>query len=137
MLKAMQFVQKQPQMGETIEDLIWNEFEEMKDERGEIMFRGLVTPQMTSQLGTMSEGVLMTLMTKAAFRVIQEHKKGDLVLENMSIYFVRPQQIETEIDIKTQIIEVSRKFGKVEVTVVHQGNLIAKALLTAQLIDQS
>jgi predicted transcriptional regulator len=136
-LKAMQFVQKQPQMGETIEELIWNGFEELKDERGDITFRGMITPQMTSPLGTASEGVLTTLMTKAAFRAIREHKRGDLVLENMSIYFMRPLQIETEIDIKPKTIEISRKFGKVEVAILHQDHLIAKAMMTAQLIDQS
>jgi predicted transcriptional regulator len=136
-LKAMQFSQKQPQIGETIEDLIWHGFDHEKDEQGDLVIRGSITPQMTNQLGTASEGVLTTLMTKAAYRVIQEHKKGDLVLENMSTYFVRPLQLESEIEIRPKAIEVSRKFGKVEVTIMHQGNVIAKSMLTAQLIDQT
>jgi predicted transcriptional regulator len=136
-LKAMQLVQRQPQMGETIEELIWSGFEEVKAEKGQLTFQGMITPQMTSPLGTVSEGVLTTLMTKAAFCAIQEQKKGDLVMDNMSIYFMRPLQIETEIDIVAKTIEVSRKFGKVEVSIFHQDNLIVRAMLTAQLIDQS
>jgi predicted transcriptional regulator len=136
-LKAMQLVQKQPQMGETIEELIWSGFVEVRAEKGEMTFQGMITPQMTSPLGTVSEGVLTTLMTKAAFCAIQEQKKGDLVMDNMSIYFMRPLQIETEIDIIAKTIEVSRKFGKVEVSIFHQEKLIVRAMLTAQLIDQS
>lgn len=135
-IKAIQFAQRQPQIGETFEDLIWSGFEEVRDEQGNLQLRGIVTPQMTNHLGTVSEGVLTTLMTKAAYQVIKDHKKGDLVLENMSTYFVRPLQMESEIEIRPRIIEVSRKFGKAEVEITHRGTLISKAMLTAQLIDQ-
>ena len=134
-LKAMQYAQMQPQFGETIEDLVWSGFEEERDEQGNPVFRGVASPQMSSRLGTISEGVLATLMTKAAFSAIQEQRKGDLVLENMSIYYVRPLQIESELEIRPKTIEISRKFGKVEVEVLHQGTVIAKSMLTAQLID--
>lgn len=136
-LKAMQHMQKQPQHGETFEALMWDGFKEEQDEKGDLVFSGLITPQMTNHLGTASEGVLMSLMTQAAYRVVQEYKKGDLVLDNMSSYFVRPLQIEDEIEIRPTIIEVSRKFGKIDVAIHHSGVLVAKAILTAQFIDQS
>lgn len=134
-LKAMQYAQMQPQFGETIEDLIWNGFEQERDESGDLVFRGVASPQMSSRLGTVSEGVLATLMSQAACSAIQEQRKGDMVLENMSIYYVRPLQIDSEVEIRPKTIEVSRKFGKVEVSVIHQGSVIAKSMLTAQLID--
>ena len=136
-LKAMQYIQNQPQMGETIEDLIWSGFEESKDEAGDLVVRGFISPQMTSALGTVSEGVLTTLMIRAGCQSIREHKKGDLVLENMSTYFIRPLQIESDVELRTKTIEVSRKFGKVEVSVFSGDDLIAKSMLTAQLIEQS
>ncbi len=135
-LKAMQNIHKQPQIGETFEDLILSGFEEERDEQGNLLLRGLITPQMTSRLGTVSVGVLTTLMTKAAYYVIGDYKKGDLVMENMSSYFVRPLQIDNEIEIRPRIIEVSRKFGKVEVEIAHHGQLVTKSMMTAQLIDQ-
>ena len=136
-LKAMQFIQKQPHMGETIEDLVWNGFEEMRNEQGDLVFRGMISPQMTSQLGTVSEGVLTSLMIKAAYQAVYTLKKGDLVLDNMTTYFIRPLQIDSEVEIRPRAIEVSRKFGKVDVAIYHQEHLIAKAMLTAQLIEQS
>lgn len=135
-LKVMQYVQRQPQVGETFDDLIWSGFEEMRDADGKLMFRGSVTPQMTNQLGAVSTGVLTTLMKHTAVRAVQEHKKGDLVIDNMSTYFLRPVQIESEIEIRPRIIEISRKFGKVDVEIFHNSLLVSKAMLTAQVFDQ-
>jgi len=135
-LKGMQFIQKQPQIGETIEDLILASFEEEREADGRLAFRGTITPQMTSSFGTVSEGVLTTLMSQAAFRAIKLVKKGDLVLDSMSTFFLKPLQIDNEIVIRPQLIELSRKFGKVDVEVHYRQALVAKAILTAQLIDQ-
>jgi predicted transcriptional regulator len=136
-LKGMQFSQKQPQIGETIEDLIMSSFEEAREVDGRLVFRGTITPQMTSSLGTVSEGVLTTLMSQAALRAIKLIKKGDLVLDSMSTFFLKPLQIDHEIIIHPQLIELSRKFGKVDVEVHYRQSLVAKAILTAQLIDQA
>lgn len=135
-LKAMQFMQKQPQMGETIEAAVWSGFDVCKNESGESVVRGTISPQMIGELGNASETVLTGLMIRAAFQAIREQKRGDLVLENMTAYFVSPLQIDTEVDIVPKTIEVSRKFGKAEVEIRHGGQLIAKSMLTAQIIEQ-
>jgi predicted transcriptional regulator len=53
--------------------------------------------------------------------------------------YVKPVQIDSEIDILPRIIEVSRKFGKIDVAIYHRNTqtLVAKAMLTAQFIDQA
>jgi predicted transcriptional regulator len=135
-LRAMQYIQQQPQTCETFEDMIWSSFEECRDDKGRLCFRGTISPQMTSNLGTVSEGVLVTLMIKAAYRAIKEHKKGDLIMDNLSTYFVRPLQIDSEVVLVPEIIEVSRKFGKAEIVVTHEGRMICKAMLTAQVLEQ-
>jgi predicted transcriptional regulator len=135
-LKAMQYIQSQPQNGETFEELIYSGLQEVRDEQGNLRFRGVITPQMTNQFGTVSEGVLTILMTQAAYRAVKEYKKGDLVMENMSTYFLKPVQIDSQIEIRPTIIEVSRKFGKIDVEIYHAGALVSKAMLTAQVIDQ-
>ncbi|WP_027414796.1 DRTGG domain-containing protein [Aneurinibacillus terranovensis] len=134
-LKALQYVQKQPQMGETFANLIMNRFQEEKGENG-IYFRGEVTPQMTNHLGNISSGVLTTLVSESGSRALRQHKKGDMVPENITVYFLKPVQIESVIEIRPKVMEVSRKFGKVEVEVYHQGNLVGKAMMTAQIIER-
>jgi predicted transcriptional regulator len=136
-LKALQMIQRQPQMGETHDDLVTNNLEVLdpKTMDGEI-YRFPVSPQMTNGLGTISYGVFTTLVTEAANRALKSYKKGDLVVENMTIYFIKPVQMESIIDIHPKVLDVGRKFGKVDVEVYSEGVLVGKAMMICQLIDR-
>ncbi|WP_134699887.1 DRTGG domain-containing protein [Ammoniphilus sp. YIM 78166] len=135
-LKAMQYIQKQPQIGETFADQIISRFEEEKLDGGNIVFRGEVTPQMTNHLGTISSGVLTTIVSESGSRALRQYRKGDMVPENITVYFLKPVQIESAIEIRPRVMEISRKFGKVEVEVFHQGTLVAKAMMTTQVVER-
>ncbi|MFD2671444.1 DRTGG domain-containing protein [Marinicrinis sediminis] len=135
-LKAMQMSQHQHQAGETYEEQIWSSFEEQVSEVGEMRFVGTLTPQMTNTLGTGSEGVLTLLSALGAQRLIKEQKRGDLVMDNMSLYFIKPIQLEHQIVIRPKMIELSRRFGKVEVDIHHHDQIVMKALITAHVIEQ-
>ncbi|SDJ65762.1 DRTGG domain-containing protein [Salimicrobium halophilum] len=135
-LKALQNIQRQPQVGETIDDLITNQLSHITDEEGNYILQTKVTPQMTNQLGTMSYGVFTALITEAASHLLTKYKKGDLVVENISTYFIKPVQLESDVEIHPHILEVGRKLAKLDVEVFHEGNIVGKALLMAQLIDR-
>lgn len=136
-LKALQMIQRQPQMGETIDDIVTNQIILMRGKtKGEDNYSCEVTPQMTNHIGTISYGVLTTLVSEAANRVLRGYKKGDLVVENMTIYFLKPVQIESVLEIYPKVLEVGRKFGKVDVEVFNEGTLVGKALMMCQLIDR-
>ena len=136
-LKALQMNQRQPQIGETIDDIITKQISVSKGkQKSENSFTCEVTPQMTNHLGTISYGVFTTIVAEAANRVLRGHKKGDLVVENLTIYFIKPVQIDSTIEIVPKILEVGRKFGKVDVEVFNQGVLVGKAMMMCQLIDR-
>jgi predicted transcriptional regulator len=137
-LKALQMNHRQPQVGETIDDTITSQLV-MADTRGkgEDVYKYGVTPQMTNYLGTISTGVFTTLVTDSANRVLKNYKRGDLVVENLTIYFIKPVQIDSTLEIKPRVIDVGRKFGKVDVEVFNQGKLVGKAMLTCQLLERS
>jgi predicted transcriptional regulator len=136
-LKAMQMIQRQPQVGETIDDNITSNMTSSDTtDASEISYQFPVTPQMTNGLGTMSYGVFTTLVTEAANRALKYYKKGDLVVENMTVYFIRPVQMESVIDIRPNVLDVGRKFGKVDVEVFHESVLVGKAMMICQLIDK-
>ncbi|WP_042459677.1 CBS domain-containing protein [Neobacillus dielmonensis] len=136
-LKALQMNQRQPQVGETLDDIVTNQMTLLQGKpKGEDVFTLEVTPQMTNHLGTISYGVFTTIVSEAANRVLRSYKKGDLVVESMSIYFIKPVQMETTIEIVPRILEVGRKFGKVDVEVFNDGLLVGKAMMTCQLIDR-
>ncbi|MFD1019025.1 DRTGG domain-containing protein [Thalassobacillus hwangdonensis] len=135
-LKALQHLQRQPQVGETIDDLVSKQMVEDTSEQNEVIFRTAVTPQMTNQLGTLSYGVFASLITESSSRLLRKYKKGDLVVENLSVYFIKPVQLESEVEVRPKILEVGRKFAKVDVELYHEKSLVGKALLMAQLIDR-
>lgn len=136
-LKALQMNQRQPQIGETIDDIVTKHVLLAKGKnKGETTFSCEVTPQMTNHLGTISYGVFTTIVSEAANRILRGFKKGDLVVENMTIYFIKPVQMDSVIEISPKILEVGRKFGKVDVEVFNQGVLVGKAMMMCQLIDR-
>lgn len=138
-LDAMRFAGKQPESGETFEDLMWTGFMASATVQGQhelgIAYKGMATPQMSGALGMVSEGVLATLMTQAARKMIRETVKRDYSLESMTVYFVRPVQIDSEITIVPRALEMSRKYTKLEIEVSDNQGLAAKAMMTAQMID--
>ncbi|WP_132742597.1 DRTGG domain-containing protein [Scopulibacillus darangshiensis] len=134
-LKAMQMIQRQPQVGETIDDRITAQLTDSSTP-DQALFRFDVTPQMTNYLGTLSYGILTSVLTTVGRRVLNEQKKGDLVVENVTLYFLRPIQIDASIDIKPKILEVTRRNGKLDIEVYHNGAIVGKAFLIAQFIDR-
>ena len=75
-------------------------------------------------------------MTEAANGVLKGFKKGNLVVENMTIYFLKPVQMDSMLEIHPHIIEAGRKFGKVDVEIFNEGKLVGKALLTCQILNR-
>ncbi len=134
-LRAMQFANRPAHLGETFDALMWGGFTEQRDSEGRLYFTGLATPQMSGPLGTISEGVLTALLQQAASRAVEDLRKREHVLDNMTTYFLRTVPIDAGISIVPQIIEASRRYVKVEVQVVQEGEAVAKAMLTAQTID--
>jgi len=136
-LKALQMLQRQPQVGETIDDTVTSQINLVKGKtKGDDMYRFEVSPQMTNHLGTISYGVFTTIVAEAANRIIRGNKKGDLVVENMTIYFLKPVQIDSMLEIYPKVLEVGRKFGKVDIEVFNEGNIVGKVMMTCQLIDR-
>ncbi|PAF36228.1 hypothetical protein CHH69_11090 [Terribacillus saccharophilus] len=80
---------------------------------------------------------MTTFVTEASRRFVRKMKKGDMVVDNISVYFLRPIQLDSTILIKPRILEVGRKLAKMDVEVYsNKKTLVAKALLMAQLLDR-
>ncbi|SDB94430.1 Predicted transcriptional regulator containing CBS domains [Pelagirhabdus alkalitolerans] len=134
-LKALQHVQRQPQVGETIDDIVTSGLL-MEDEGSTFKFHSKVTPQMTNALGTLSNGVFVSFISEVSSRIMTYMKKGDLVVENISVYFIKPVQLESEITIIPKILEIGRKSVKIDIEIHHEKDIVGKAVLIGQLIDR-
>jgi predicted transcriptional regulator len=133
-LRALQYNQNQPQ-GQTIQDLILSGFEESREDR-HVRLSGVVTPIMTNQLGSINPGVLMTLINEAGELAIRRLKNSDMVVENVTVYFLKPIQIDSQVTVKADVIDIGRKFGKVDVEIYSGHDLMGKALFTAQVLER-
>ncbi|SOC36576.1 predicted transcriptional regulator [Ureibacillus acetophenoni] len=133
-LKALQHAQRQPHHGETIDDLVKKEIKLISDE--DLMVEFTVTPQMTNQFGAISYGAFTTLLSEVGALALKRKKRGDAVAENMTIYFIKPIQMETVLTIVPHILDMSRKFVKMDFDVFNDHTLVGKAMMMFQLLER-
>ena len=108
-LKSFQTAQRQPHQGETIDDIVKKQMEVVKDDTLSIEFK--VTPQLTNQVGSLSYGAMTTLLTEAGNR-------------------------GTIVRVKPRILQMSRRFVKVDFDVFANDELVAKAMVMYQLFER-
>ncbi len=133
-LKSFQTAQRQPHQGETIDDIVKKQMEVVKDDTLSIEFK--VTPQLTNQVGSLSYGAMTTLLTEAGNRAIKMRKRGEGVAENLTLYFLQPVQLGTIVRVKPRILQMSRRFVKVDFDVFANDELVAKAMVMYQLFER-
>lgn len=133
-LKALQQIQRQPQVGETIDDIVASNLEAKNNDH--TVFETSVVPQMTSQLGTLSNGVFISLITEASRRLLNHSRQSNMVVENLTTYFIEPVQIDSSLTIKPQILEAGHVYAKIDAEIYHGRKMVGKGLLTVQLIER-
>ncbi|MEJ8306936.1 DRTGG domain-containing protein [Saccharibacillus sacchari] len=134
-LQAMRDAREQSSLGETFDHLIWNGFAEERDVEGRLFFHGFITPQMATDLGTISEGVMTSVMIQAALRMAKDYSGNDYVVDNMSTYFIRPVQIEDAVTVMPLVLEVGRRICRLEIAISHEEQTVAKAMMTLHSIE--
>lgn len=133
-LKAFQMVQKQPQQGETIDDIVRTQVETIEGERYAVKFN--VVPQLTNQFGSLSYGAFMTLITEVSSRLLKLNNRGEGVPENVTVYFMKHVQLGSEVVIRPTILHLSRRFMKVDFEFMKGRDIVAKALVMYQMFDR-
>ncbi|QQE78024.1 DRTGG domain-containing protein [Alicyclobacillus sp. SO9] len=135
-LKAFQSMNRQPQVGETLVDSVLQRFQEVRHADGSLSLVGVVTPQMTSSAGILGTGTLTTLIEYGAVLCLQRNRRSDMVVDNVSLYSLKPVSVDTTIDIRCRILDYGRRIGKVEVEVYDSDERAVKALLTTQMLER-
>ena len=133
-LKALQAASRQPQNGETIDDIVKQQIKAISTE--EFIFEFEVTPQMTDHFGAMSYGAFTILVTETGSQTLKIRKRGESVVENMTIYYTKPIQLESILRVHARVLEMSRKVAKMDIEVFNEKQLVGKAMLTYQLLER-
>ncbi|WP_025730709.1 DRTGG domain-containing protein [Atopobacter phocae] len=134
-MKAMQIMQRQPQNTNTVEDLISEHLSE--DPSGDpYQFKYQVNPQMTNHLGTISLGVLSEVLTLSLHNAVFRTEKARSVIDELNLHYFKMIQIDSEMTIKIDILDRTRKSIKADCYVYVHNQLYAKAFASCQLMDK-
>ncbi|ADD02884.1 putative signal transduction protein with CBS and DRTGG domains [Thermoanaerobacter mathranii subsp. mathranii str. A3] len=131
-IKALHYTAKQPQISEAIQDTIFKDFDMEKIENG-VKFKGKIPSMLVNQFSTVNNSALMMLMCESGIFAITQNKRYDAVLDNFSVYFIKPIGTEELIEVFARIIEVTNNFSKLEIRIMHEKEEIAKALMSVRL----
>ncbi|AOT71781.1 DRTGG domain-containing protein [Geosporobacter ferrireducens] len=134
-IRGLKYIRSQPHLGETFEDMLLDHFKIEETENG-IRLLGDITPMMLNELGIASAGVMVMLMSAAGSFAIKKEKQLDSVIDSFMVYFIRPLQMENTIEIHAEIINMGRKFYKVDISVKHQKEIVSKAMMSAKILKK-
>lgn len=133
-IRTLQYASMQPQIGESLEDLILKKFKCTNDDNG-LCYYGKIVPEMLDQLGTASWSSLNMLLSTIGIMALREKNNINVSVDSISTYFIKPVQIDNTIYIYARLLEIGRSFCKVEVDMLdNKKDLVAKALMSAKIL---
>lgn len=135
-MKALQERTNQPQAGETINDVVMRGFREESLENG-VKLVGEITPIMMNQVGAASCGAMVTLMTAAGQAAIRHKNHLETSAEHLVVYFLRPIQIDSTVEVIAEIMDAGRRAGKVDISVVCNNQVVARGMMTVKVLISS
>lgn len=131
-IKALQYIRNQPQVGETIDSLILNGFSIENTESG-ISVSGKISQFMVNYFGTVSCGALSVLMLFTAAETVRRHRHFEILTDSLSVYFIKPAQLDWQLELNSKIMDSGRKNCKIEIEALCGKELIAKALVSVKV----
>ena len=136
-MKAMQLTQRQPQVGNTFEDDVSENLEVIEVNPTNARFSFTVTPQMTNNLGMLSFGVLCEVVSVASKEFIHRCQRRNTVIEQLEMHYLRMIPIESKIAIQIQTLDIGRKVSKIDISVLLENSVVAKAIMSNQLMERN
>lgn len=134
-IKTLQIASRQPQVADTIDDMLIKRFSYSPHERG-LTFYGRITPDMLSSLGTASWNAMSLLMSSAGTTTLLKKNHFNISVDSFTVYYTKPVQVDTEIIIECNIIDMGRSFAKVEIEIWSdkKRTILAKGMLSTKFL---
>ena len=136
-MKAMQLAQRQPQVGNTFEDDVAESLNVLEMDTQQAKFQFTVTPQMTNSLGMLSFGVLCEVVSVASKEFISRSQRRNAVIEQLDLHYLKMIPIDSEIVLQIQSLDNGRKITKLDISVYLENTIVAKAVMSSQLMERN
>lgn len=134
-MKAIQVLQRQPQVGNTIKDQIVSSLENVVDNGTQsTQYQIVVEPQMLNSVGTISYGVLCEIVTETSQQMIYRYTQQGAILEQLHLNYFKVIQNESLLTLTCDVLDATRRAIKVDVSVFVSQQLVAKATVSYQTI---
>lgn len=134
-LKAFQQAQRQPQVGETVDNITLSGFK-LSDWENGIKLTGEITDFMVNELGTASIGTVVMIMSTAAFINVRKNLRWDTIPENFNIYQMDPPSVGEVVEVFAKILHIAKKTCTVEIEMYNGTELQVKALTTLKVVKK-
>lgn len=133
-IKALQYMARQPQAAETLDDSVLRNFE-FETNGDKVHFYGKITPEMLDPIGTASWSALNMLLSTMGIIALRQRDNVNVLVDSINTYFMKPVQMDSIIEIYTDIIDTGRNFCKVEIDMFdNRKDIVAKAFLSAKIL---
>ena len=136
-MKAMQLAQRQPQVGNTFEDDVAESLNIVEMDTQVSKFQFKVTPQMTNNLGMLSFGVLCEVVSVASKEFISRSQRRNAVIEQLDLHYLKMIPIDSDIILQIQSLDNGRKITKLDISVYLENSIVAKAVMSSQLMERN
>lgn len=135
LLEAFQEVQKQPQFGETVDNLILSGFR-FVDDAEDTTLEGEITKFMGNEYNSASPGVLVTILNMVGYLALRKQHRMDSITENFVIYQLEPVPVGATVKVIARILAVSKKTCHVDLQMQSGKKIVVKAIMTARMSEK-
>lgn len=136
-IQALQQTQKQPQFGETVDNLTLSGFK-LDDAVGDhrIAIVGNVTQFMMNEVNIASSGAITMIVSNAATIAARKLLRLQTVVDEQHLICIDPISQDETISVVVELLQVDKKYGKVEVIVRSGEQLKYKAYLILKVLKK-
>lgn len=139
MLAMQKQQQQQTILGNTYEDQIIAHLEEypLQTASHQYHFYTQVQPAMINNMGTISYGALIELISSAVSRHLQNRYEENIIIQQIDLHYFNLIQLANRLQFRVHMIHHSRRQVIVDVIVFHENTPVAKATMSGQIIDHA
>lgn len=136
-IQALQQTQKQPQFGETVDNLTLSGFKLGEaNEENQITILGNITQFMMNDVGSASSGALTMIISNAATIAARKLHRLQTVVDEMHLICLEPVKQDEEVTVTVKLLQSDKKYGKAEVLVQSREQLKYKAHIILKVLKK-
>lgn len=136
-IQALQQTQKQPQFGETVDNLTLSGFK-LGDPFGDnkIVIVGNITQFMMNEVNVASSGALSMIITNAATIAARKLHRLQTVVDEMHLISLNPVNQDEEVTVTVELLQSDKKYCKAEVVVATAEQVNYKAHIILKVLKK-